>query len=206
MKTLLALILAGLSARCAVASEPSRDLGQGLYYCRIHQLPADLPSADTLKPGPCVLDLRYAKADETAAAALKAWVRFNLSAHAPLLILENAETATALKSALSGGEKPGLLVLAPASANLAPDIAVNVPPETDRNAYDALEKGAALDTLLTDYPDTPRIDEAYLEKEHISDSDAPEVPADKSLRNPLVDRLLQRAVQIHRGLKALKRI
>jgi hypothetical protein len=81
-----------------------------------------------------------------------------------------------------------------------------VAPEDDRKAYDALEKGADVRSLLSDYPDKPRIDEAYLEKEHIADSEAPEVPTDKPLPpRPTVDALLQRAVQLHRGLLALKR-
>jgi hypothetical protein len=82
-----------------------------------------------------------------------------------------------------------------------------VSPEDDRRAYDALEKGADVQSLLSDYPAKPRIDEAYLEKEHIADSDSPEIPTDKPLpARPLVDAMLQRAVQLHRGLLALKRI
>jgi hypothetical protein len=90
---------------------------------------------------------------------------------------------------------------------MAPLISVNVSPEADRRAYDALEKGSDVQSLLSDYPDKPRIDEAYLEKEHIADSDAPDVISDKPPPpRPLVDAMLQRAVQLHRGLLALKKI
>jgi hypothetical protein len=100
-----------------------------------------------------------------------------------------------------------VIVLAPASEKLSPTVAVHVDPATDRKAYDAVEKGTALASLLADNPAKPRIDEAYLDKEHLSDSDAPDIETDKeSPPSPLVDAMVQRAVQLHRGLVALKRI
>ena len=191
----------------AMGSQPARDLGQGLSYYRVHELPADLPTNPGTGPGPCVLDLRFAKADDAAAATLKAWVMFNSTPRTPVFAIENAGTAPALRAAIAPSGAQGLVVLAPVSARLAPDIEVAVSPETDQKAYDALEKGASLEALLTDYPDKPRIDEAYLEKEHIPDSQAPDVPTDKpQAAPPLVDLLLQRAVQLDRGLIALKRL
>jgi len=202
---LAALVLAFAGA--APASEPARDLGQGLSYYRVHEMPRDLPSPASGRPGACVLDLRFATADEATAATLKAWVRFNVSARTPVFVLENSGTAPALLAAFPGGGPQGLVVLAPSADKLSPDIAVDVAPKADKSAYAALEKGAALESLLSDFPDKPRIDEAYLEKEHISDADAPDTPADKDLApRPQVDFLLQRAVQLHRGLLALKRI
>jgi hypothetical protein len=183
-------------------------LGQGLVYYRVRELPRDLPSTPiTGRPGACILDLRFAKAGESEAATLRAWVKFNVSTRTPIFVLENAATASSLLAALPGNGPSGLIVLAPESSRTAPDIAVRVAPEDDRRAYDALESGAPVESLLRDFPDKPRIDEAYLEKEHISDSEAPELPADKTLPpRPLVDAVLQRAVQLHRGLVALKRI
>jgi hypothetical protein len=152
-----------------------------------------------------VLDLRFAKGDDATAATLRAWVMFNASAKAPVLALENRETSPALRAAIAAGSAPGLILLAPRSAQLTADIEVPVSPELDRKAYLALEKGATLESLLTDNPEKPRVDEAYLEKEHIPDSEAPEIP-DYKPQPPLVDPLLQRAVQVHRGLVALKRL
>ena len=84
---------------------------------------------------------------------------------------------------------------------------MRVAADADRRAYDALEHGASVESLLRDNPEKPRVDEEYLEKEHISDSDAPEVAEGKpSPPPPLVDSMLQRAVQLHRGLLALKKI
>jgi hypothetical protein len=205
-------VLLFAAALCAAPPEAPaaalvRDLGQGLSYYRVHELPSDLPSPPSGRPGPCVLDLRYAKASEIAASALRAWVKFNVTARAPIFVLENAATSPTLLVSLAGNTTPGLVVLAPASAGLGPDIAVRVSDDTDQRAYDALEKGAPVQSLLSDFPDKPRVDEAYLEKEHIADIDAPEVAGDKvSPPAPLVDAMLQRAVQLHRGLLALKRI
>jgi hypothetical protein len=200
-------LAAGAFAPAAPGATLVRDLGQGLAYFRVHAIPQDQPAPLSGRPGPCVLDLRYAKADELGASALKAWVIFNVSAHAPIFILENAQTDPALLAVFPARGPAGWIVLAPASARIAPQIAVLVSPEDDRKAYDALEKGAQVESLLSDYPDKPRIDEAYLEKEHIADSEAPDVPTDKPLPpRPLVDAMLQRAVQLHRGLLALKKI
>jgi hypothetical protein len=205
---LAALVLAlGTAATPAGAATLVRDLGQGLTYFRVHDLPGDQPSPPSGRPGACVIDLRFAKSDDASAATFRAWVTFNLSAHTPVFILENTQTDAALLAALPGGAHPGLFVLAPISARISPDIAVHVTEDADKKAYDALEKGADVGSLLSDYPDKPRIDEAYLEKEHIADSDAPDEPTDKPAPPvPLTDPMLQRAVQLHRGLLALRRI
>ncbi len=208
MPARLPILLAACAfAHAAVAATLVRDLGQGLTYYRVHEIPQDQPAPISGRPGPCILDLRFAKADELGASALKAWVMFNVSAHAPIFILENSETDPALLAVFPARGPAGMIVLAPVSARIAPQIAVKVSPEDDRKAYDALEKGAEVQSLLSDYPDKPRIDEAYLEKEHIADSEAPDAPTDKAAPpRPMVDSMLQRAVQLHRGLLALKKI
>ncbi len=203
---ILAAAAALLSPLRAPAGEP-RDLGLGLAYYRVHELPADLPAASDLRTGPKVLDLRFARADGASAALLTAWVRAHSSAHGPVFVLENADTSPALRAALPGGAGPAVVVLAPAASRVHADIAVVVPPGADRKAYEALDAGTPLEKLLSDNPEKVRYDEAYLEKEHLSDSGGiasePERP---SPPGPLVDLVLQRAVQIDRGLVALKRL
>jgi hypothetical protein len=206
-------LLACLTATAAIALSAGTlcaaglSLGGGLSYFRVHELPADLPSTPAGRPGPSVLDLRFAKADENSASLLGAWVRFNASAANPIFVLENADTSAALLALFPSSGAGSVIVLAPASEKLSPTISVHVDADTDRRAYEAVEKGASLSSLLTDNPDKQRIDEAYLEKEHIADSDAPDIESDKpSPPSPLVDFMLQRAVQLHRGLVALKRI
>lgn len=200
----LVLALLCLATPCWAAA-PSRDLGQGLAYFRVHALPDDLPETAPAHTA-CVLDLRFAAADAAQAGALSAWIKFNATPKSPVFVLENAGTSRALRAAVASGT-PGVIVLAPRSQSPAPDIAVDVSAEADRQAYDALDKGAALDSLLHDYPDKPRVDEAYLDKEHIPDSAAPDAVSDAPPPPmPLVDALLQRAVQLHRGLVALKQL
>ena len=203
---LLAAAAACALADTATAATQARDLGQGLSYYRVHELPSDLPSPPSGRPGPCVLDLRFAKSNETGASAMMAWVRFNVSPRTPIFVLENAATSPSLLASLPGNGPPGLIVLAPASAGLGPDIAVRVAADADQRAYDALEKGAPVQSLLSDNPAKPRVDEEYLEREHLSDSEAPEASENRpSPPSPLVDAVLQRAVQLHRGLLALKK-
>jgi hypothetical protein len=130
-----------------------------------------------------------------------------VSVRAPIFVIENSQTEPALLAAIPGSGQPGLVVLAPITDRVAPDVTVPVSAADDKKAYEALEKGAEIGSLLSDYPDKPRVDEAYLEKEHIADSEAPDAPSEKAAPTPpLIDRLLQRAVQLHRGLLALKRI
>ena len=77
-------------------------------------------------------------------------------------------------------------------------------------AYETVKDAAGTLPLLTPMSEVAgrlsvQIGAAYLEKEHIADSEAPDVPADKG-GPPLTDKVLQRAVQLHRGLLALKRV
>jgi hypothetical protein len=206
LSLLLAVVPCALAAGAPASIQPV-DLGQGLAYYRVHELPSDLPSPKSGRPGPCVLDLRFARADELAASALNAWVKFNASAHAPIFILENSETSASLRASFPGNGPVGVVVVAPVSDKVSPDISVQVAAAVDRLAYDAVEKGTLIGSLLRDNPDKPRIDEAYLEKEHLADSEAPDIESDKpSPPSPLVDAVLQRAVQLHQGLLALKRL
>jgi len=207
-----ARLLAFAAAACALAgaapaAAPARDLGLGLSYYRLHDVPADLPAPAAARGGPCVLDVRFAKSAGAGAAALRAWVQAHASARAPVFVLENEGTSHELRAALGGSAAAGLIVLAPAAEGLAADITVQVSADDDRRAYELAEKGASLDSLLADNPEKPRVDEEYLEKEHLSDADAPDAAAGRpSPPSPPTDPLLQRAVQLHRGLVALKKI
>jgi hypothetical protein len=197
-------LLTAAQAAPAAAGAPA-DLGEGLGYFRVHELPADLPTLPGGRAAACVVDLRYARSGGDGAAALRAWARLNASPRTPIFILENSGTAGPLRAAFSGAGIAGLVLIAPSADHLSPDIAVQADEGDERKAYDAYEKGAALASLLSDYPDKPRVDEAYLEKEHIPDGDAPDPESGPLPPQPLVDRLLQRAVQLHHGLLALKR-
>jgi len=209
------LLLALLPALALAAPGPMvRDLGQGLTYCRVHELPADLPPSAT-KPGPVVLDLRYTRGDDNAASALGAWLKFHASATTPVFVLLNADTASAVLAYFSSHEPTaGLVTLGAASSRFEADLTLKVSATDDRSAYDALEHGASLESLLTDHPGKPRHDEASIAQERAavptdedtvgSDSvESPEATTDKATPPP-IDRVLMRAVHLHRTLLALR--
>jgi len=208
----IAILCCILAAAAAAEAAPmTRDLGLGLVYYRTHELPEDLPPARDGKARACILDLRFARSDEGGATALAAWVNLNAAARAPVFILANTSTASVLLRPFAGREIAGLIVIGPAAPHFIPDLALHVTPEADRRSYDALEKGAPVESLLRDNPDKPRIDEALLEREHLSDADlADEAAAAKhsspASPPPLIDTVLQGAVHLHRALVALKRL
>jgi len=209
---LLLLALVGL----ARAAPLSRDLGQGLAYFRVHQLPADLPTAEAARRQACILDLRYVDGSSEEATALSAWLKFNATAHAPVFVLANAQTSAALLSVVAPrGPGASVVVLGVPSPAFTPDIALKVSAETERSAYDALEHGATVDSLLAENLDKPRNDEAKLAKDRKGESSAVEeepsadladLVAKPKLPPPLIDAVFQRAVQLHRALLALKKI
>lgn len=196
-----------------------RDLGHGLAYHRVHQLPADLPTAESARKQPCVLDLRYVHADAGAATALTAWLRFHATARAPVFILANADTSSALLTSAAGAERnANVIVIGGSAPRFTPDLALTISDDTERRAYDALEHGASIESLVTENSGKLRHDEASLVKEHPAESPnwiaAPGPPpltvAEKSAvppsSSPVLDAALQRAVHLHRALLALKLI
>ncbi|HEY3755168.1 MAG TPA: hypothetical protein VGL42_03360 [Opitutaceae bacterium] len=208
-----ALFLFLIATAAACAAPLQKDLGQGLVYFRMHQLPGDLPANPGAKGRPCVLDLRYVKGTAAAAADLKAWLASHATIKTPVLLLANADTSPALLAPLAAAQSiPGLVIIAPETVKFPADIAVDVSPRRERKAYDALEEGTPVEKLLNDNPPKERNDEARLARDHISDeemeaetesanpTDAPAPP------RPLIDAELQRAVQLHRALLALKQL
>lgn len=207
MRPFLLLIL---STAVLSAAPVTRDLGQGLVYFRVHHLPADLPTDLAVKQRPCVLDLRYVGGDAAGARALDQWLRAHAAPRTPVLVLANQGTASALlQPYASATAVPGLILIGPATANLATDIAVNVTARRERRAYDALETGESVAQLIDDNPPKARNDEARLARDHLSDSELaaenPPPTPDAPPPHP-VDPELQRAVQLHRALLALKRL
>lgn len=205
----LFLLAAGLAASAAAA--PLRlDLGDGLEFVRIHELPADLPPAGALGAHPVVLDLRYVHAGAAGASSLLAWLKAQADVRHPVIVLVNSRTSAGLLSPLSSADAvPGVVIIGPDAPNIAVDIAVDSPPGEERRAYEALEHGTPARTLIDDNPPKVRDDEARLEREHLPDSDDEPPEQDEAAMNwtpPLTDFALQRAVQLDRALIALHRI
>ena len=216
MKSILFPFLA-LSIPAILHAAPiDRDLGLGLVYHRAHTLPADLPMNESVRQHACVLDLRFTQGNAEAAGRLLAWLKLHASPRTPVFLLANTGTSLALLAPLNSPDAViGLVIVGPAAPNFTPDIALKVSPQADRRAYDALENGAPVQSLLVEKLDKPRLDEEKLARGHLSDSavrdddfDGDRTAAPAAAKSPpqLIDAVLQRAVQLDRTLLALKRI
>jgi hypothetical protein len=159
-----------------------------------------------------VLDLRYAVADDAAAAALKTALA-GRPAGAPLFIRVSPATSPALAAVIR--QSLALTLGIPGSAPI-PKVMVQADAAQDRLAYDALETGTALDKLISGKIEKERFDEASLVEEFKNGNPeaAPPEPPDPTVPKaegtptppaPLADRVLQRAVHLHRALLALRR-
>lgn len=193
----------------AIASE-LHDLGEGLGYLRVHRV-ADAQDllARTLPRGTAlVIDLRYTTASDDDATAFGG-VLARRSGGAPLLVLVSQQTPAALTPVLL---KTPAVTLGVAESLPVPTVVVAQTADADRRAYDAFDGGMTLEALITGKIEKERFDEASLVKEfeHGNPNAAP--PAEPDLAKPtpekapvLTDRVLQRAVHLHRALGALKR-
>jgi len=217
MKPYFLALLVVLVPAVAVAAPDrlEKDLGQGLAYCRVHALPADLPTAPPR--GALVLDLRFAHGDDNAATAFGAWLKLHATVATPVFVLINADTAPSALAYFAAHEPgPGLVTLGPRSSRLETDIVVKTSDRADRAAYEALEHGTALATLLTDPLVKARHDEASIAQERTGpaadedDSDpsdsASAAPSAPAAPPPVIDYVLLRAVHLHRTLLALRHL
>src|SRR5438309_158691 len=158
------LVLSALLSTSARAAVVERDLGRGLAYFRLHELPADLPGKPTgAKVSPCVVDVRYLHADGPATTAFVAWLKFRATRQSPVFVLANHETEGALIDALANhGRASGIVVVGIEGGGFRPDVSVTSSTQMERRAYDSFEKGTAIEKLLTENPDKVRNDEASL--------------------------------------------
>lgn len=189
------------------AAPLEREIGSGLIYTRVHALPADLPTKPEGRVPPCVVDLRYVETDADGAAAFAAWLKFRATPRTPVLVIANADTSRALVRVLTHHERgTGIAVVGIPRGAFQPDVPVHATAEEERRAYDALEQGAAIGTLLADNPNKVRNDEASLSKDRLAEASADAAEAATKQPAPPVDAALQRAVHLHRSLVALKRL
>jgi hypothetical protein len=213
MRRILLFAFAAAAGPCLRAAPIRLDLGEGLAFVRVHRLPADLPA--DVADRPLVLDIRYVKGDAAAGTDLIQWLRLHAAPRHPVFLLANEKTSGALLTPLDSPDSVvGLVILGPVAPNFSPDIALPVSPAVERRAYDALERGATVESLTDDTPIKSRQDEALLAREHLPDSalgdladDASQEGASKPVAaRPLIDSVLQRAIQLDRALLALKRL
>jgi hypothetical protein len=215
MKRIVPALFLSCFLSLAAAAPMERDLGLGLLFFRVHTLPADLPTQESLRRHPCILDLRYVQGDAAAAAALAGWIKFHSSARTPVILLANSDTGPRLLAPFASPEAVvGLIIIGRAATDFTPDIPVLVDPGIERRAYQALEMGMPINSLINEKVEKQRNDEAMLAREHLPDSALGGEPTDSNppgarpekLAPAPLDPVLQRAVQFHRTLVALRRI
>jgi hypothetical protein len=201
------------------AKKAGQALGPNLSYLRVHTLPGDQAALAAAAPGTLVVDLRFAAADTETAATFFGWLKSRARVPAPVLVLMNSETSSALLALFREDRLPaGVVTLGNASPGIALDVPMEVTLAADRAAYDAFEHGANLEELVNPRIDKIRHDEAAMARERAAgaaseadDSGSapdPEEKAAPASTAPVlpVDRVLQRAVQLQHALQALRKI
>ena len=120
---------------------------------------------------------------------------------------ESVDEARARGALAVRSREPGIVLIGIAEKGFAPDVAVRATADEEKRAYDALENGTDVAALLADNPSKVRHDEASLSRDRPVEPtpEPPEKANGKSPVNP-VDAVLQRAVNLHRSLLALKRL
>ncbi|GAB1488525.1 hypothetical protein MASR2M8_09700 [Opitutaceae bacterium] len=208
LRFLFAFAIASLAAHAAEV----RDLGEGLGYLRLSDISGEAFSAPV---DPLVVDLR--QATQAGSDGIDR-LRGLLGQPSLRLVLVSEVTAPAIITFLET-RSATVLTLGGLGAPET-DIRVPVSTEDDRKAYEALDQGASLADLVTPPLVKARRDEASILRarrtsNRPSDSPPPPdtpmppvapTPADAPTVTPLSDPVLQRAVQLHRGLRALKRL
>ena len=212
--------LSALSHSC-FATELT-DLGGGLSYLRVHALDDSAKGlTSTIREHEfLVLDLRNA----TVTAESGDLIRIALNAREskqPVFILVSPATPKALAESLMEIANK-CLTLGVKDSIPTPQVIIDQPAATDRLAYEALESGQKLDSLISGKIVKERFDESALMKEFASGNTnaAPPLSPDPTAKpasaekkpaatakppEQLTDRVLQRAIHLHRALLAIKR-
>ncbi|MEZ0217514.1 MAG: hypothetical protein ACAH89_10290, partial [Rariglobus sp.] len=176
-----------------VATAHAADLAPGLAYVRS----ADATViAKALESGSVVLDLR------TVTDPVK-----------PLRVPRTRVLLVLVSPATPAASLPGAITFGRTAPDFKPDITVTTTVEADNKAVAALAAGTAPEKLIVENADKPRFDESLLVREHhtgaepSAPADPAAKPADPAAQAPaVVDAVLQRSVQVYRGLVALKKI
>ncbi len=224
-----ATLLLFLAPVSGVHAALEKDLGQALTYLRVTDATTDAKTTiDALHDRPAlVLDLRSLPTADQLASTIQTALAHPPEPRAVRIILINATTAPTLIAAITD-TLPNVITIGPQTPALTPDIAIATSDENDRHAFAALATGTPLEKLINATREKRRYDEAKLVHDHnngIAPSD-PELPADAeddTITEPvkekteaekgkktepvqIIDLVLERAVQLHRALLALKRL
>lgn len=204
LRAVLCLLFSGLGLLVR-GSEPA-DLSGDLGYLRVHSigLEREAISAALAKPRALVLDLRYPTDERDAGEILRQALARPASAR--LYVLVSPATPVPVVGAIASNPTR-LTTLGVKGSRPEPQVVVLQSSDDDRRAYDALMAGTPLANLVSGKIEKERYDEASLVHEFkngVLDPKPPASPAGgESAR--LTDRVLQRAVHLHRALQALRR-
>ena len=212
-RTLLPLLLALTLAARALATAEVTELGDGLAYMRVRSLATAAETLDAVLPQgrALVLDLRAGQASVEDPAVLGALLA-RRRGPGPLYILVGPQTPAAFRVPLSRLPS-GALTLGIAGSVPAPAVVIDQAPDADRRAYEALDADTPLEQLVSGKIEKERFDEASLVKEFENGNPYAEPPPspDPAGTKPAepkdaipTDRVLQRALHLHRALAALK--
>ena len=199
------------SARLAAAGLP--ELGEGLAYLCPADPVADLRLfAGRIPVGPLVLDLRRVTFTAEDSRAWLAALPGLPAGKTICIVLISPTTPPDLLARFAAG-LPGCLTIGRVANGCHPDVAVATTADAEQRAIAAYAAGTPLATLIAAASDKPRHDEAELAKDHAAgktpagEADSPAAVALKPPQaGPAFDAVLQRAVQVHRGLLALGRL
>jgi len=231
LTTSVIVFLFFLAASTAANAALEKDLGQALAYLRVTDADADTALVvDTIAHRPAlVLDLRSLSTDVAFAGAVQTALAKPPAPHAIRVVLINSTTTPALVAAITDS-LASVITIGPRSPAITPDIAVSISDDADRRAFAALATGTPLEKLINDSHEKARYDEARLVQDHANgvspaDSALPADAEDDSVTNepaheekkpldaakktapaPMIDLVLERAVQLHRSMLALKKL
>jgi hypothetical protein len=200
-----AVILVG-----ALSGAPlTADLGEQLRYVRADSVAEALPQLQELAASDrsTVLDLRYATTSPEDAQALAKLLRERRAGAQPWFVLVSPHTPVALEDAI-GPVRRSLITLGVANSRPDPAVVVLQDLDTDRRAYDAFSDGISLDGLITGRIEKERYDEASLVRDFqngvgVNPPQPPDPAKNVERASVLTDRVLQRAVHLHRAMQAL---
>ncbi len=211
MKKFLHIVFVFLAVAGLCSAQEPVDLGRGLTYLRVGNFSADgaTLAAQVSTNRPLVIDFRGATAAAEEAAEFSAALT-RRAGSLPLMILVGPDTPATLASVLA--KLPaGALTLGIRSAQPSPNLVIEQTEEADRRAYAAWQNGTTMEALIDGKLEKSRFDEAALVKEFqsghgaVTPPPAPDPTAKPEVALPaLADRVLQRAVHLHRALIALR--
>jgi len=201
-----------LASGCCAVSRATEvvDLAADLGYLRIHSLAGEREdlAAALQKPRALILDLRY-PLDERAAGETLRLLLAQQPAKSRLYVLVSPATPVPVAGAIAANPDR-LITLGLKGSHPEPLVVVSQTASEDRRAAEALAAGTAPADLISGRIDKERYDEAALMQEFKNGNPEPRPPesgpaTSDGTPEKLTDRVLQRALHLHRALQALRR-